>query len=544
MLPNVFSTPMIDPIQSNPVAARRPAIPMAPKDHFSTGHLLTGLKGRAISSGIITAMAQFAGFGLNLVSIMILSRLLNPLDFGLVAMVTTVTGFLRIFNDAGLSTATIQREGITHAQVSNLFWTNVALGAIASLILALSAPVVAWFYREPRLISVTLALCVTFLITSSTVQHLALLKRQMQFKVVALIEVGAMLAGVLVGIGMALLKCGYWSLVGMQLTTPVAAFLLAWSLSHWRPQWPARGSKTRSLLGFGANLTASSFLWSLAKGSDSLLIGRFFGSAALGLYSRAGALLIRPLAQAMSPLEAIFVPTLSRLQGQPERYRRAVFQVFEIVAVTSFLFSGLLLVLAAPVTLVVLGPKWEGAAAILAAFTPVALYTPIVSVAGWLFTSQGRGRDFLVMSVVSSLVTDPVIPGGFAIRSRRCGAELFPFLPVHPDAGSVLHRGPCGPRVDGRIVESILHASAGIRGRLRSDMARAGSGGTSGAPVATRSLWSGGSACRSVLYIPLSSLTAGRGGIVRSGARVEKRAGVGGGLRSAGNLHSTAADPR
>jgi polysaccharide transporter, PST family len=374
------------------------------KDHFSTGHLLKGLKGRAISSGLVTALSQIAQLGLNLVSIMILSRLLAPLDFGLVAMVTTVTGFLRIFNDAGLSTATVQREGITHAQVSNLFWANVALGTLATLILALSAPAVAWFFREPRLVSVTLALCITFLITSSTVQHLALLKRQMHFDLIAFIEVGAMLVGVLVGIGMAWLKCGYWSLVGMQLSTPVVAFFLAWSLSRWRPQRPKRGSSTRPLLGFGANLTASSFLWSLAKGSDSLLIGRFFGSAALGLYSRAGALLIRPLAQAMAPLEAVFVPTLSRLQAEPERYRRALFQIFELVAVTSFLFSGLLLVLASPLTLVVLGPKWEEAAVIFAAFTPVALYTPMTCVAGWLFTSQGRGRDFLVMSVISSSV--------------------------------------------------------------------------------------------------------------------------------------------
>ena len=99
--------------------------------------------------------AQGFQFVLNLVSVMILARLLMPKDFGLVAMVTTVTGLLRIFNDAGLSTATIQREGITHAQVSNLFWTNVALGGAVTLLLAALSPVVAWFYREPRLVGVT-----------------------------------------------------------------------------------------------------------------------------------------------------------------------------------------------------------------------------------------------------------------------------------------------------------------------------------------------------------------------------------------------------
>jgi PST family polysaccharide transporter len=350
-------------------------------------------------------VAQGTQFVLNLASTMVLARLLTPQDFGLVAMVATIMGFLRIFNDAGLSTATVQREGITHAQVSNLFWTNVALGGFVSVVLAVSAPAVAWFYREPRLVGVTLALCITFLLTASTVQHLALLTRQMRFKMIAVIQVGSVAASVLVGISMAWLKCGYWSLVGMQLSVAILGFVLTWSASRWRPQLPTRRSETRSLLSFGANLTASSFLWSLGRGSDGLLIGRVYGPASLGLYSRAGALLSRPVDQFMAPLEAVFVPTLSRLQAQPERYRRIVLQVYEAVTVTSFLVTGLLLALAHPLTLVVLGPKWEKAAAIFAGFTLAALYTPIGSVATWLLTSQGRGRDFLVLSSICSSVT-------------------------------------------------------------------------------------------------------------------------------------------
>jgi O-antigen/teichoic acid export membrane protein len=375
------------------------------QEHFATDHLLTGLKERAVSSGVVTMAAQAAQFVLTLASTMVLARLLTPQDFGLVAMVTTVIGFFRIFNDAGLSTATVQREGITHAQVSNLFWTNVTLGVTISLFLAIFSPVIAWFYQEPRLVRITLALCLTFLFTTAAVQHMALLKRQMRFKAIAFIQVSSMAAGILTGIGMALLKFGSWSLVGMQLATPMLALLLTWSASRWRPQLPTRRSGTRSLLSFGANLTASSFLWSLARGSDSLLIGRFFGSAPLGLYSRAAALLNRPLEQAMGPLEAVFVPTFSRLQSQPERYRRMAFQVYDSMAIGSFPLAGMLLALAHPLTLVVLGPKWESAAMIFAGFTLVALYVPIAGVAGWLLSSQGRGRDYMVLSSIVSSIT-------------------------------------------------------------------------------------------------------------------------------------------
>jgi PST family polysaccharide transporter len=126
--------------------------------HFATAHLLKGLKTRTVSSGIVMSLLQASLLMMNLGSVIVLARLLTPQDFGLLAMVLSVMGFFRVFNEAGLSTATVQKEEITHAQVSNLFWTNVALGGLITLALAFSGPAVAWFYREPRLVAVTLAL--------------------------------------------------------------------------------------------------------------------------------------------------------------------------------------------------------------------------------------------------------------------------------------------------------------------------------------------------------------------------------------------------
>src|SRR2546425_4139783 len=186
--------------------------------HLSTDHLLTNLRQRTVFSGLVTAAAQGAQFFMNLGYIMVLARLLVPQEFGLVAMVTAVTGFLSIFQDAGLSMATVQRQEITHAQVSNLFWVNVAVGGVTTLLVAASAPVVAWFYREPRLVGITLVLSITFVLASSAVQHIALLNRQMRFRVIAVIDILSMLAGYLTGIGMALSECSYWALVGANVT--------------------------------------------------------------------------------------------------------------------------------------------------------------------------------------------------------------------------------------------------------------------------------------------------------------------------------------
>jgi len=417
------------------------------QEHFRTDHLLTNLKKHTISSGAITMSAQAAKFALSLVSTMVLARLLTPRDFGLVALVTTVTSFLWVFRDAGLSIATVQRERITHAQVSNLFWINIAVSALSTLIVAASAPVIGWFYHNSNLISITLLLSTTFLISGSTVQHQALLKRQMRFKVLALIEVGSMTVGVLVGVLMALRGYRYWSLVGSSLSMEISALLLTWSVSRWRPRLPTRRSGIGPLVTFGVHRTASDFISAVARGSDNLLIGRAYGAASVGLYSRATALLIRPLEQFLSPINAVFMPALSRLQSQPERYRFTFLRLYEAIALLGCFFTGLFLALSHPLTLVLLGPKWEKAAVIFGGFTIAALCVPLANASTWLFTSQGRGRDMLVAQSINSCVT---------VLSFLAGLPFGPVgVAIAFSASSLLIRLP------------ILYFAVGRRGPVR-----------------------------------------------------------------------------
>ena len=391
--------------------------------YLRTDHLLGNLKGRTISAGFITVAAQGVQFVLNLVSIMVLARLLAPKDFGLVAMVTTVMGYLIVFKDAGLSTATVQRESITQAQVSNLFWLNVALSGAAALVLAISSPLVAWFYREPRLVMITLILSSTFFLGGLAVQHTALLKRQMRFKAIAFIQVASMLTGVVLGIGMAWLGYGYWALVFSNVVMVAAIVPLTWCAIPWWPQPPSRGSGIGSLVRFGTSMAGGGFIYAIAKGADNLLVGRFYGADSVGLYSRAAALLNRPLDQFLFPITSVFVPALSRLQTQPERYRRTFLQVYESIALVSFLSTGLVLALSRPLTLVVLGPRWEKAAIIFGAFTVAAMSFPLARASTWLFISQGRGgRDWLFvnflgagLTIASFVAGLPFGPAGLAI---------------------------------------------------------------------------------------------------------------------------------
>jgi len=375
------------------------------QQYFDTDHLSADLKRRAVSGGLIKGIAQCLKLVLNLGSVMILARMLLPEDFGLLAMVLTIMGFVSVFKDAGLSTPTIQRENITHAQVSNLFWINVTLGASMTALLCCGAPLLGWFYNDPRVVPICMILAVNFVASASSVQHKAVLTRQMRFKTLETIDVIAITAGFATAIGMALGGFGYWSLVFGNLTTEVSILVMVWIACGWRPSWWTRNCGVGSLVGFGANITLASLIFTGARGMDQLLIGRVWGPASVGLYSRATVLLVRPLQQMLFPLGDLVVPVLSRLQSDAERYRRVFLEVNNGLALLAFTGSGLLIPIARPVTLVLLGPRFEGTAPIFAGFAVAAGCITLGHASSWLFTSQGRGGDLLRTTVVAGLMT-------------------------------------------------------------------------------------------------------------------------------------------
>lgn len=361
-----------------------------------TDHLRKSIKRSATTGAIATGGGQAGQLVLTFVSNAVLARLLSPHEFGLVAMATVFAGFLHTFKEAGLSTATIQREDITEAQVSNLFWLNAALGGTAMLAMAAAAPFIARFFDQPALFGIATVMSVGLLLEALVVQHSALLSRQMRFSLLSGIDLGCTAAGLLVGVLMAVSGWGYWSLVGTTLSTVILKLTTVWSISRWRPQRPTRHSGTRSLVRFGTHLTLVGVLYSVSRSCDSLLIGRYLGSEAVGLYSRSTVLLIRPLDRLIWPIYSVMIPTLSRLQTEPERYRRVFLLIFEALAIAGFVLAGLLFPLSDALIRLILGEPWRPAAPIFAALTLLCLSRPLATATAWLCTSQGRGRDLLV----------------------------------------------------------------------------------------------------------------------------------------------------
>jgi PST family polysaccharide transporter len=372
---------------------------------FETEHLKADLKGRSVRGGAATLGGQGVYFVVQTASTMILARLLTPADFGLIAMVTAVTGFASLFKDLGLSMATVQKAEITHEQVSVLFWVNVAVSLMIALITAASAPVIAWFYGEPRLTAVAMALSLAFILGGLTVQHQALLRRQMRFTVLAVIPILSTAVAALAAIVSATLGLGYWALVVMELVLAFTNAAAVWIASPWRPGLPSRHAGVRGMVAFGANLTGFNILNYFTRNADSVVVGYALGSGPLGIYSKAYGLLTLPIRQINSPLTGVMLPALSRLQSDPEKYRNYYLRALAGIAMITMPIVSLLFVIADEVVLIVLGDQWISAVSVFRLLAPAAFLGSVNFAPGWLCISLGRPGIQLRWSMLSAPVT-------------------------------------------------------------------------------------------------------------------------------------------
>ena len=304
------------------------------KDYFNTDHLKANLKQRSVRGGAITIAAQSSKFGLKFGSTIVLARLLVPEDYGLIGMATVVIGFVEYFKDLGLSTATIQRREINHQQISTLFWINIAVACLVALIVALLAPAVASFYNEPRLQKITLVLAINFIFGGLTVQHQALLRRQMQYISLAKVEIASMFMGVATSVVAAYYGLNYWALVLMLVATTLTNAIGVWLACSWRPGLPRRNCGVGSMLAYGSNITGFGLVNYFSRNLDNILIGRRWGSQELGLYAQAYKLVLLPIQQINTPVTSVALPSLSSLQSEPQEYCRYYYKA--MLSICSF----------------------------------------------------------------------------------------------------------------------------------------------------------------------------------------------------------------
>jgi len=372
---------------------------------------MKNLKERAIRGGFARVCAQSIYFALRIGALMILARLLDPKDFGLVGMVTAFTSVLNLFRDFGLSTATVQRADITDDQISTLFWINILVGMILTVSLSVMAPVVVHFYREPRLFWVTIALATGFLINAAGVQHSALLQREMRFTALAIIQIIALVASTGLGIGAALLGYGYWSLVVLSVTLPLVSTVLFWMATSWIPGKPRKGVGVLPMIHFGGSVTVISLIVYVAYNLDKVLLGRFWGAEALGIYGRSYQIINIPTDNLNSAVGEVAFAALSRLQGDAVRLRNYFLKGYSLVLALTVPMTCIIAIFPHDLVMVVLGAKWGPAAKILQYLSPTVLVFAIINPLGWMLFATGKVKE----SLKRASVLAPVVIAGYSL---------------------------------------------------------------------------------------------------------------------------------
>jgi PST family polysaccharide transporter len=359
-----------------------------------------------VTSGImVTGLAQTVRVGTQMGSVIVLSRLLSPLDFGLVAMASPFFGLVALFQDLGLGQAIVQKKLINHEEINALFFINLCAGLILGSILILISPLAGTFYKDEHVVRLLAAMSIIILIAMIGGQQNAILTRRMQFGRLAILDAVGALSGFAISVAWTLVSKSYWAIyAGMVVSTALPA-IGSWVMAGWRPSWPPRIGNVKSLLHFGAGITGFNFFNFIARNLDNALIGRRWGDGPLGLYDRAYKLLLFPLQQVNNPVAKVMIPALARVNDDRDRYAHAFSRALCMVLLLTLPGVAFMTTFAPTLIPFVLGPKWTAATPIFQFLGIAGLIQVINNPTGWLLVSQGRTKLYAAWGIATAITS-------------------------------------------------------------------------------------------------------------------------------------------
>ena len=364
------------------------------QEHFNTDELAANLKQRSIQSGLITFASQPIKLVLGIGSTAILARLLTPGDFGLLAMVMPLFLLVDSLSNLGLETAVVQKDKLDRQQASAIFWRSLKINSLLIAVTIILAPVVAWFYQEERLAGMVLGLAVGAFSVCLAFQHKALLKRQMRFGTITIIELISLVLSSLIAIAAAKIGWGYWALVLQLSVMQVTQSIAQWWVCDWRPSKYIKDDKLdaelSAIVSYGKHLTGFRFLTRIGMHLDRILIGYVSGASALGLYSVAYKWAYFPFEQVYFPMFDVAVSSLSRVQHDSSLYksysRRGLMPIFTF-CMPALAFS---FVEARSIILLLLGEQWLEAVPLFRLLAIAVYVVSMYRVTKWLYVSAGQ----------------------------------------------------------------------------------------------------------------------------------------------------------
>jgi PST family polysaccharide transporter len=351
-----------------------------------------------------SALAIVGRQGLQLVALAILARVLVPEDFGLMAMAMVVVGFAMLFRDMGLAASVIQKSKISGAYLSAQFWLVLSISTVASVLLFVTAPLLAELYQEPEMTNVVRLAAPILALSGVGAVPQALLERRLEFRLIARIEVGAATVGLVIAVAVALAGGGVYSLVAQALAVATVGSVAFMATSGWRPQITFGASAARTGVSFGAPVTTFNAANFATRNADYFLIGRVLGPVQLGYYALAYRIMLIPVQLVSGAFNRVLFPSLAQEQDDPVRIRSIYLEAVGAVGLLAFPIGIVTAVTAHRLVPVLFGPGWEEAVPVLSVLALVGIGQSIGATVGPIWMASGHVREMAVFGVIGGAV--------------------------------------------------------------------------------------------------------------------------------------------
>lgn len=366
--------------------------------------MASNLLSRGARGGTTVVAGQLVKIAIRMTGLIALSRLLQPADFGLVAMVSVFLTLGDLIRDSGMPTAGLTARSLTEQQASNLFWINSALGAGTATVLVMATPLLVAFYGEPRLTIVAPVMAVSLLLNGIQAQLQVQLARSGRFLAMTSTDIGALSAGIVAATVAAMAGLGYWALIIQAVGTALALLLSRWILTRWTPARPRRRHGSKSLVKAGSRYGLANFLTYAAGNVDSMAIGSIWGASALGFYSRAFQIYTVPRS-ALGPLTQVVVPMANEAVGAGRSPESLLLRIqFGLGALLIWVYVQVA-VTAQWLVPWVLGEQWTPAVPILVALSFGGLFAAFGNVSYWSFLVGNQSKQLLRLHLVTKPLT-------------------------------------------------------------------------------------------------------------------------------------------
>lgn len=346
-----------------------------------------GVKWTTASTVIVTI--------LQLAQMSILARFLEPGDFGLMAIMMVVIGFSQAFQDMGISNAIIQRQEISHTQLSSLYWLNIIAGAVLTLIVIAIAPLVAIFYEEPRITSLMILLSSTFILVAIGNQYRVLCQKNMNFRTMEIINVSTSIVSLVVAAVMAYKGYGVLTLVCAMITQAgLSSLLFLWiGLKHYhKPSLVYKHSELEGFYGFGMYQMGERSINYIGANADKIIIGKLVGVEAVGFYNLAWQLVIFPVSKINPIVNKIAFPLYSRIQSNPDALNRYYYIVVKALSLVTIPLLTFLIFFSDEIVEIVFGKGWSTTAEIIPILAVIGIFRAVGNPGGAVILAKGRAN--------------------------------------------------------------------------------------------------------------------------------------------------------